>query len=101
MFARVNIVYERRENALQLPRNAILDADGEQSVFVVADGKAAQRSVRTGLANNGWVEVLEGLQGDERVVVVGQAGLKTGTVVKVVDGSTPAGAPAVGEAKAR
>ena len=28
MFARVNIVYERRQNALQLPRTAILDADG-------------------------------------------------------------------------
>ncbi len=101
MFARVNIVYERRENALQLPRNAILDADGEQSVFVVSNGKAEQRRIQTGLANNGWVEVLQGLKGDERVVVVGQAGLKTGTVVKVVDTSTPAGAPAADKAKAR
>jgi membrane fusion protein (multidrug efflux system) len=101
MFARVNIVYERRDDALQLPRNAILDADGEQSVFVVVNGKAEQRRIRTGLANNGWIEVLEGLKGDERVVVVGQAGLKTGTVVKVVDGSTPAGAPATDQAKAR
>ncbi|NJD32675.1 MAG: efflux RND transporter periplasmic adaptor subunit, partial [Gammaproteobacteria bacterium] len=101
MFARVNIVYERRENALQLPRNAILDADGEQSVFIVANGKAEQRRIQTGLANNGWVEVLQGLKGDERVVVVGQAGLKTGTVVKVVDTSAPAGAPAADKAKAR
>jgi len=101
MFARVNIVYERRDDALQLPRNAILDADGEQSVFVVVNGKAEQRRIRTGLANNGWLEVLEGLKGDERVVTVGQAGLKTDTVVKVVDGSTPAGAPATDQAKAR
>ena len=48
--------------------------------------------MRTGLVNDGWVEVTEGLKGDERVVVVGQAGLKTGTVVKVVDGAAPAGA---------
>jgi len=79
MFARINIVYERRENALQLPRAAIVDADGTQSVFVVAEGKAEQRAVRTGLANNGWIEVSEGLAGDERVVVVGQGGLRTGT----------------------
>jgi membrane fusion protein (multidrug efflux system) len=101
MFARVNIVYERRENALQLPRNSILDADGEQSVFVVVNSKAEQRTIRTGLANNGWVEVLEGLKGDERVVVVGQAGLKTGTAVKVVDEAQPAGAPPTEKAKAR
>jgi len=85
MFARVNIVYERREQALQLPRSAILEADGEQSVFVVENGKAEQRRVGVGLANDGWVEVTEGLTGTEQVVVVGQAGLKTGTTVKVVD----------------
>jgi membrane fusion protein (multidrug efflux system) len=90
MFARVNIVYERRENALQLPRNAMLDADGEQSVFVIVNGKAEQRHIRTGLTNSGMVEVLEGLKGDEQVVVVGQAGLKTGTAVKVVDTTAPA-----------
>ncbi len=99
MFARVNIVYERREDALQLPRNSILDADGEQSVFVVVNGRAEQRRISSGLANNGWVEVLEGLKGDERVVVVGQGGLKTGTAVKVVDETSPAGAPATAKAK--
>jgi membrane fusion protein (multidrug efflux system) len=84
MFARVNIVYERRENAMQIPRNAILDADGEQTVFVVVNGKAEQRRIAPGLSNNGWVEVVDGLKGSEQVVVVGQGGLKTGTAVKVV-----------------
>jgi membrane fusion protein (multidrug efflux system) len=101
MFARVNIVYERRQDALQLPRSAILDADGTQSVFVVADGKAEQRSIRTGLSNGGWIEVLEGLQGTEQVVTVGQAGLKTGTPVKVVGDGAPAPAVAVAADPAR
>jgi membrane fusion protein (multidrug efflux system) len=101
MFGRVNIVYERREDALQLPRAAIVDADGEQSVFVIEDGKAAQRPVRTGLASNGWVEVVEGLDGTEKVVVVGQGGLKTGTAVKVVDATTPAAGPATSAIKAK
>jgi membrane fusion protein (multidrug efflux system) len=93
MFARVNIVYERRENALQVPRNSILDSDGSQSVFVVAGDKAEQRRIKSGLVNGGWVEVTEGLEGDERIVVVGQGGLKSGTLVKVVD--TEAAGPAV------
>jgi membrane fusion protein, multidrug efflux system len=100
MFARVNIAYERRDDALQLPRSAILDPDGSPSVFVVVNGKAEQRPISTGLTSNGWVEVAKGLTGDERVVVVGQAGLKTGTVVKVVGGAAPAGAAAAGKAKA-
>jgi len=101
MFARVNIVYERRADALQLPRTAILDSDGEQSVYIVAGDKAEQRRITTGLANNGWMEIVEGLQGDEKVVVVGQAGLKSGTLVKVVDDIAPAGSPTTEQALAK
>ena len=103
MFARVNIVYERRQDALQLPRTAILDADGQQSVFIVVNGKAEQRPIRTGLSNGGWIEVLEGLKGTEQVVTVGQAGLKTGTLVKVVGDSAakPAATVATDQAKAK
>jgi membrane fusion protein (multidrug efflux system) len=100
MFARVNIVYERRQDALQLPRTAILDADGQQSVYVVADGKAQQRVIRTGLANGGWIQVLDGLRGDEKVVTVGQAGLKTGTPVKVVGEAVPQPGAALASEKA-
>jgi membrane fusion protein, multidrug efflux system len=95
MFARVNIVYERRQDALQLPRSAILDADGGQSVFVVAGDKAEQRAIRTGLSNGGWIEVVAGLEGGEQIVTVGQAGLKTGTQVKVVGDGAPQRAVAV------
>jgi membrane fusion protein (multidrug efflux system) len=99
MFARINIVYERRENALQVPRNAIIDTDGEQSVFTIVKGKAEQQRIRTGLTNNGMVEVVEGLGGGEQIVVIGQAGLKTGTAVRIVDAAPP-GAP-VGAARTR
>lgn len=101
MFARVNIAYERREDALQVPRTAIIDSDGEQSVFIVVGAKAEQRKVATGLANNGWLEVLDGLKGNERVVVVGQAGLKSGTLVKVVADSKPAARPSGDPANAK
>ncbi len=72
-----------------MPRTAIIDADGQQSVYVVDGGKAQQRVIRTGLTNGGWIEVVDGLQGDERVVTVGQAGLKSGTAVRIVGEDAP------------
>jgi len=90
MFARVNIVYERREDALQLRGRAILDADAPNPYSSSSTQGRAAQPVRTGLANNGWLEVVEGLDGSERVVVV-PGGLQTGTAVKVVDASSAAG----------
>jgi membrane fusion protein (multidrug efflux system) len=84
MFARVNIVYERRQNALLIPRAALIDGEAGPTVFVVDRGKAAVRSVALGLANGGNVEVLSGLGDAESVIVVGQNGLKAGNDVKVV-----------------
>ena len=84
MFARVNIVYERRAMALQIPRAALVDADGGPVVFVVIANKAQSRAVHTGLTNGGAVEVTSGLGDTDPVVVVGQNGLKSGNDVRVV-----------------
>jgi membrane fusion protein (multidrug efflux system) len=84
MFARVGIVFERRADALIIPRVALLDTDGSSNVFVVTAGKAEQRAIKTGLSNAGRVEVTDGLKGGEQVVVVGQNGLKDGNPVRVV-----------------
>ncbi len=98
MFARVAIIYERKPNALQIPRTALLDGDGPPKVFVIKDGKAAERAVKLGLSNGAWIEVTEGLKDGEQVVVVGQGAVKPGAAVRVVNSSSrPAAAriPAV------
>jgi membrane fusion protein, multidrug efflux system len=84
MFSRVGIVFERRAEALTIPRIALLDTDGASNVFVVTAGKAEQRAIKTGLSNAGKIEVTEGLSGAEQVVIVGQNGLKDGNPVRVV-----------------
>jgi len=85
MFARVAVVYERRPDAVQIPRSALLDSDGPPTVFVVESGKAVERPLELGPSNGGFVEVLSGLGRDEKVVVVGQGALKAGTEVRVVN----------------
>ena len=87
MFARVGIVLERRTAALRIPRGAIVEAEGAPTVFVANGDKAEQRSIKTGLTNAGLIEVVEGLTGDERIVVVGQNGLKSGSTIRLIDES--------------
>jgi len=85
MFARVGIVFDRREGAVQVPRSALLDDEGPPTVFVVEDGKAQERTLELGLSNGSYVEVLSGLGRDDQVVTVGQGALKDGTEVRVVN----------------
>jgi membrane fusion protein (multidrug efflux system) len=85
MFGRMSIVYDVHANALQVPRSAVVEDMGNQSVFVVEDDKAVRRIVKTGYGNNGMIEITEGLSDGDAVVTVGQVGLKPDAKVTVIN----------------
>ena len=85
MFARVGIVHDRHVDALLVPRSAIVEELGRTSVFVVEDGKAQQRQVETGYNSEGRIEILSGLSDDDKVITVGQVGLRPDSAVMVID----------------
>lgn len=85
MFGRISIIYDQHTNVLQVPRSAILEESGETSVFVIEDDKAIRRDVTTGYANSGMIEITSGLEDDDKVVTVGQAGLKDESVVTIIN----------------
>lgn len=84
MFARISIVSDRKADALQIPRAALVGDGGATSVFVVKDNHVELRQIETGYGDSGLVEILSGLGDDEEVVVVGQTALKDGATVSVV-----------------
>jgi len=81
MFARFTIAYEKHEDALIIPANAVVAEDDEKAVYVVADGVVLRRIVETGIASDSQVEILSGLAEDEEIVVVGHSGLRDGSKV--------------------
>lgn len=102
MFGRIEILYDRRDAATLVPKDAVLTEDAAQSVFVVADGKARRRTIKVGYSDNGNYEVLDGLKPGDAVVTTGQASLKDDAKVHVVN-PAPGGAgvlPATAQASA-
>jgi len=87
MFGRIGVIYDVHENALQIPRSAIIEDQGAASVFVIDGDRATRRPVSTGFSNRGMVEITNGLQDGEQVVTVGQASLKQDSRVTVINRS--------------
>jgi len=97
MFGRVEILYDRKDAATLVPKDAVLTEDAAQSVFVVAGGKARRRAIKVGYSDSLNYEVLEGLKAGEEVVTTGQANLKDDAKVHVVN-APGAAAPATAQA---
>jgi RND family efflux transporter MFP subunit len=91
MYVTATLYLERHLNALALPPTAVVRSDKGKFVFVVRDGTARRMPIKTGLDDGVWLEVTEGLSGDEHVVVVGQSGLTDGQAVRVSAYALPAG----------
>jgi RND family efflux transporter MFP subunit len=68
--------------ALRVPVNAVVTRGQMEMVFVVADGKAQMRLVKTGKRLGDEVEIISGLSAGEKIAAAGVADLVDGQPVK-------------------
>ncbi|HRQ78690.1 MAG TPA: efflux RND transporter periplasmic adaptor subunit [Gemmatimonadaceae bacterium] len=86
---RVTLKLDERDNALVIPTRAIVGAAGSQNVYVIRDGRAERRRVRVGADLDGRTEVFEGLAAGDTIITTGNALLRDGAQVRIVEPLAP------------
>jgi len=71
MFANVQIVTDVNRAAISIPQSAVLNDEGKSIVFVAQDNGYQKRQVQAGIKNNDQVEIVDGLNAGDKVVVKG------------------------------
>ncbi len=79
-FARIKVLTKTSENTIIVPQQAILEAN---HVFIIENNKAVKKYVTLGLENEYEIEITEGLQDGETVIIRGNIGLSEGDKVEV------------------
>jgi RND family efflux transporter MFP subunit len=85
MTGSAKFVSARKRGVLALPVSVILQHGNEEVVYVVQDGRAVMKTIKTGLQGDDMVEVVSGLNPQDLVIDQGRAKLKTGRRVEPVD----------------
>ena len=84
MFANLDLTLKVRDQAVLVPESAITISSDKASLYTVESGDTAQlKPVTTGLRVGGKVEIIDGLNGGELVVVEGTQKLRPGAKVKL------------------
>jgi len=83
LFAKVTLYTGQTRDIIVVPITAVLYEDSRVKVFVAEGDRAKERPVKIGSKYGEHVEILEGLQKDETVVVVGQNNLAEGVKINV------------------
>lgn len=67
--ASAEILVERREDVLQIPIQANVTIGSKQYVFVVLGKNVEERQIKVGKTNSNFIEILEGVEEGEEVVM--------------------------------
>jgi membrane fusion protein, multidrug efflux system len=89
LLARITVKGAPR-TAVTIPESALFSRGGDFLVFTADNGKAKETKVLAGRRQNGFVEILEGVEVGQQVVIAGQARLRDGADVEIVPSTTAA-----------
>ncbi|MEA2006287.1 MAG: efflux RND transporter periplasmic adaptor subunit [Acidobacteriota bacterium] len=85
MHVDVEIASNIYENRLLIPQEAVLVRGGRRMAFVVENGLAKWRYIQVGFENEDFVEVLEGIEEGEQVIIEGHLTLAHDAKVNVIE----------------
>ena len=85
MFVNTFIVTMTNDDALLLDKDAIVYEGDKRFVYVVKDSLAHRIRVEVGFEDASRVEIVSGVSDSDKVIIVGQNGLRDKTKVKVVN----------------
>jgi HlyD family secretion protein len=65
----VFLITAKHHKVVRVPNGQTFNGSIEQDVFVLKNGKAERRTVKIGLSNFNYVEILSGLKVGEEIIV--------------------------------
>ncbi|MFA9454060.1 MAG: efflux RND transporter periplasmic adaptor subunit [Candidatus Aminicenantaceae bacterium] len=85
MFVRADIVVQEKGDVIVIPKDIILDRRGRKIVYVVQRGIALERRIELGIETSDSVEVTEGLEPEDSLIIEGFETLRNRSRVKVIE----------------
>jgi len=83
-YIKSEIITQRRDSTIVIPKKIIVSRQRGKTVFVIDQNTAMERVITTGLENPDSVEIIRGLQMNDRVVIEGFETLGNRSKVKIV-----------------
>ncbi|MCF8106679.1 MAG: efflux RND transporter periplasmic adaptor subunit [Desulfohalobiaceae bacterium] len=89
MFARLQVLLKTVDQAVVVQKDAVLFTPEGEAVFVVEDGKAIKRRIKTGIEEENRIQIVSGVLAGDSVVIAGNRKLKSGAAVRLIKKDKP------------
>ena len=86
LFARMQVIFTRKENVISIPQTSIVSKPDGYHVFIVKNDRAQLQKIKTGIKDDGMVEIISGLGKKDVIVSTGQNQLLGGEKINIQKG---------------
>ena len=84
MFVKADIVVDKADSAIIIPKDAVISNRNRKYVYIVERNTAIVRNIKTGLEDEENIQVIEGLNENENLVIRGHETLRENSRVKIL-----------------
>ncbi len=84
-FVEILLTLQTHDNAVLIPKKAVIYESGQSLVYEVRDSLACRRTIRIGIETSERVEILEGLKENDIIVIEGQSTLQDSSKINIVN----------------
>ena len=81
----IDIILDEIESTMLIPEESVLTSKDYSYVFVIEENIAKLKEVNLGISSNGMIQVLSGINSEDKVVTLGHEKLKDGSKIKILE----------------
>ncbi len=85
MFVNIRIIIDTHKQVILVPKTAVVYENEAMQVYVVRQGIAHKIRLTSGYEDSDKIEVLKDIREGDKIILVGQSGMKDRTPVKIVN----------------
>ena len=81
----IDIILDEIEATMLIPEESVLTSKDYSYVFVIDENIAKLKEVDLGISSNGMIQILSGINSEDKVVTLGHEKLKDGSKIKIIE----------------
>ena len=81
----IDIILDEIEATMLIPEESVLTSKDYSYVFVIDENIAKLKEVDLGISSNGMIQILSGINSEDKVVTLGHEKLKDGSKIKILE----------------
>ncbi|HDS08940.1 MAG TPA: efflux RND transporter periplasmic adaptor subunit [Firmicutes bacterium] len=83
-YAKITVIFDKRLQVIAVHKDSIFEFKDKKFVYLIEDSAVRRQEIKTGIRDNLFLEVTEGLKAGDKIVFKGVYSVKDGDPVKII-----------------